>query len=68
MLFSFFYFKHWLHHHLNNYFATTYINSKNEGEDLMKTVQLLYNNNNDNNNNNNNINNFLYSQIKETNT
>ena len=29
-----------------------------EGEDRMKTVQLLYNNN---------INSFLYSQIKETN-
>ena len=31
----------------------------NEGEDLMKTVQLLYNNH---------TNNLLYSRIKQTNT
>ena len=59
MLLFFFYFKPLVTPLFIQLFCNIiYVSSKNEEEDLMKTVQLLYNNN---------INDFLYSRIKEVN-
>ena len=59
LFFSFFYFKSLVKPLFIQLFCNNIkVSSKNKGEDLMKTVQLLYNNDY--------INNFLYSRVQET--